>query len=120
VISVGELMSDPDFFEAVAVLRRSRTMSAGIASYPEMPDTILGSVQPADGETLETLPEGTKLADVIYVYTASDLRTVVADGYGDIVVDGGRRYQVNQVDEAFRRFGYNRAVCVAEALSADA
>lgn len=120
MISVVELMTDPDFFEPVVVIRRARAMSAGVGTYDETPDTIVGSVQPATGEALDTLPEGVKLADVLYCYTAADLRSIRADGYGDLIVDGGRRYQVNAIDQAFRRFGYNRAVCVAEALSADA
>lgn len=117
MINVAELMADPDFVQEIPIFRRTVTMTDGVASYPETPDTIFGSVQPADGEAVATLPEGALLSDAIYVYTASDLRALRADGYGDIVVDSGRRYQVQGVDEAFRRYGYNRAVCLAEAMS---
>lgn len=115
MIDVSELMADPDFVQEIPILRRTEVLTKGRASHPETPDTIYGSVQPAtSGELSVKLPEGTQLSDTIFVYTASDLRALKDGGYGDIVVDEGKRYQVFAIDEAFRRFGYNRAVAISE------
>lgn len=117
MIDVSEVLSDPDLVEEIQILRRTCTLTAGVPSYAEVPDTIYGSIQPAEGEILTILPEGTLLGDAIMIYTNADLR---ADGPGtvsDVVLDGGRRYAVHAIPESFRRYGYVGAVGVAEAMS---
>lgn len=120
MINVAELLADPDFVEEVAVLRRTMPVgSTGRGSLVETADTIVGSVQDGtDPETLAKLPEAARWSDVVTVYTADRLEAEAVGGYGDVVLVDGRRYLVKLIDENFRRFGYVRAVCVAEALSA--
>jgi len=119
---VHRMLSNPRYVQRIEVKRRRCTMEDGFASYAETDDTIYGSVQPAPGETLKVLPEGTKLDDVIVIYTAKDLRSQATTddsgtGYGDVVLDSGRRYECVMC-ESWRRYGYVKAICVAEALSA--
>lgn len=114
-IDVSFLCFDPDFASAIQVKRRASTVN----NYGEnqlTPTTIdaVGSVQPADGETMERLPEAMRSGDVISVYTMTRL---YPDGpgtqYTDIVVWNGDDYQVKKC-EPFGNYGagYYKADCI--------
>lgn len=61
---------------------------------------VLGSVQPLNGRELENLPEGQRVKESIKIYTATELKTVdeVNQIKADVVIDGGKRYEVQTVD----------------------
>ena len=68
--------------------------------YPSAVDGPLrASVQPADGEALETLPEGERTSDAILVMTRTPLRTgsQFEGTRADEVIVDGVRYQVRTV-----------------------
>lgn len=60
--------------------------------------TIKASVQGADNEVLQTLPEGDRTKEVYVLYTTSELKTVVTGlSNPDIVVIDNKEYQVIKV-----------------------
>lgn len=117
MINVADVLADPDFVEEVTVLRRTLTMTAGVASYGELEEAIFASIQPASGEDLKTLPEGHQLDDAIMVYTTAELRADAPSRAADGLVVRGRRYIVRSVPQPFRQWGYTGAVATAEAVS---
>lgn len=60
---------------------------------------IRGSIQPADGEEVQLLPEGNRHADMLAFYTKTELRT--ADQHAgtpaDRVIFDGKTYEVKSV-----------------------
>lgn len=87
----------------LSVERRSGSYVNGIwtAAAPTV-FTIKGSAQPA-GENVELLPEGVRERDAIVIYTATELLTTRSPsntgGIADRVLFGGRRYEVQNVDD---------------------
>jgi len=96
MISVAELMLDPDFVRTFTVRRaRGAFADEGVYSSTYQNMTIVGIVQPASPRELLMLPEGSRLKDVIAVWSNLEMR--VADGdklESDIVVVDGKTYRV--------------------------
>lgn len=120
-LDVTELLSDPDFIDALGVIRRSVAFSAGAAVVTDAPEaTIYGSVQPAGADDLELLPEGTRLHDSLVLYTLAAVAPQTDDGPGDVLVWKGYRWVVRAVPEDWSHFGagYRKALAVKEAVHA--
>ncbi len=63
-----------------------------------VPFTIKASVQGADNEVLQSLPEGDRTKEVYVLYTSTELKTVVTGvSSPDIVVIDSKEYQVIKV-----------------------
>lgn len=94
------------------IFRRDLTVKRiGIGDYQKVDDgpalwvdgaetsfTIKASVQGADNEVLQTLPEGDRTKEVYVLYTTTELKTVVTGlSNPDIVVIDNKEYQVIRV-----------------------
>lgn len=121
LIDVSELLTDPDFTSTVTLIRRASTVNTyGENVMTETQSTITAVVQGANTESLERVPEGARLSDLIDVYYKGQLTAESPSGYADIIVWGGKRYQVFEVVEDFMNFGagFTKAVCKLEAVNA--
>lgn len=121
LIDVSELLTDPDFTNTVTLIRRASTVNTyGENVMTETQSTITAVVQGAGTESLERVPEGARLSDLIDVYYKGQLTAESPSGYADIIVWQGKRYQVFEVVEDFMNFGagFTKAVCKLEAVNA--
>lgn len=121
LIDVSELLTDPDVTNTVTLIRRASTVNTyGENVMTETQSTITAVVQGANTESLERVPEGARLSDLIDVYYEGQLTAGSPSGYADIIVWGGKRYQVFEVVEDFMNFGagFTKAVCKLEAANA--
>lgn len=121
LIDVSELLTDPDFTNTVTLIRRASTVNTyGENVMTETQSTITAVVQGANTESLERVPEGARLSDLIDVYYKGQLTAESPGGYADIIVWQGKRYQVFEVVEDFMNFGagFTKAVCKLEAVNA--
>ena len=121
LIDVSELLTDPDFTNTVTLIRRSSTVNTyGENTMIETPSTITAVVQGANTESLERVPEGARLSDLIDVYYKGQLTAESPGGYADVIVWQGKRYQVFEVVEDFMNYGagFTKAVCKLEAVNA--
>jgi len=100
VIDVSELMSDPDFVRAFSIMRPTLTVAnEGVASSTYATTQLTGIVQPASDNELKLLPEGSRLSDVIAVWSHSEIRA--GDGStieSDVILVDGKRYRVIKAD----------------------
>jgi hypothetical protein len=121
LIDVSELLTDPDFTNTVTLIRRSSTVDTyGENTMVETSSSITAVVQGANTESLERVPEGARLSDLIDVYYKGQLTAESPGGYADIIVWQGKRYQVFEVVEDFMNYGagFTKAVCKLEAVNA--
>ena len=121
LIDVSELLTDPDFTNSVTLIRRSSTVNSyGENVMVETSSTITAVVQAVGTETLERVPEGARLSDLLDVFYKGALHAESPGGYADVIVWGGKRYQVFEVVEDFMNFGagFTKAVCKLEAANA--
>jgi hypothetical protein len=121
LISVSELMTDPDFVNTVLVITRVSTVNQyGENSLTESTATTVGSVQPANGKEIERLPEALRTKNVRKFWIKGDISTGSSGGgYPAILSFAGKRYQVIQVfDWSNFGQGYNEGLCVAEEVNA--
>lgn len=121
LIDVSELLTDPDFTSTVTLIRRASTVNTyGENVMTETQSTITAVVQGANAESLERVPEGARLSDLIDVYYKGQLTAESPSGYADIIVWQGKRYQVFEVVEDFMNYGagFTKAVCKLEAVNA--
>lgn len=120
LIDVSELLTDPDFTNTVTLIRRASSVNSyGENVLTETSSSITAVVQGANTETLERVPEGARLSDLIDVYYKGVLHAESPSGYADVIVFGGKRYQVFQVIEDFMNFGagFTKAVCKLEPVN---
>ena len=118
LIDVSELLTDPDFTNSVTLIRRSSTVNSyGENVMTETSSTITAVVQGAGTESLERVPEGARLSDLIDVFYKGALHAESPGGYADVIVWSGKRYQVAEVVEDFLNYGagFTKAICKLEA-----
>lgn len=121
LIDVSFLLTDPDFTNQVTLIRRSVDINTyGEGQLTETQSTITAVVQGDNAETLELVPEGARLSDMITVWCRGQLTAEQPGGYADIIVWGGKRYQVKEVSEDFMNFGagFTKAICMLEPVNA--
>lgn len=122
LIDVSDLLRDPDFTNVVTLIRRAATVNThGENVLTETSCMITAVVQGVNTEQLTKMPEGARMSDMINVHTRGQLYAESPNGYSDIIVWHGRRYQVYQVIEDFMNFGagYTQAICVLEPVNAN-
>ena len=120
LIDVSDLLRDPDFTNVVTLIRRTVTVNEhGENVMTENACYITAVVQGDNTETLDKLPEGARLSDILTVFYRGTLTAERPGGYADIIVWQGKRYQVKEVVEDFMNYGagFTKAYCVLEAVS---
>lgn len=120
LIDVSELLSDPDFVDLISVIRTSYTMSGdGLSVRTEaVVSGLLGSVQPASGDTLTLVPEESRVDGMMEVWTTYPLRQAGEGIEADRILWKGKRLLVTKLDD-FGNYGagYNHAVCTVEGVT---
>jgi len=118
-IGVTELMSDPDFVDAMQVITRLPSINfLGENSLRESVLDTVGSIQPADFKTLQRLPEELRVADVSSFFFKGQIIATAPGKYSSILVFKGKRYQVQTVaDYSNWGPGYTEGTCIAEVPS---
>ena len=117
LLDVSGLLLDPDFTNVVTLIKRLATVNQhGETVLTETPCYITAVVQGDNTEVLERLPQGARLSDMITVYYRGQLQAESEGGYADIIVWGGKRYQVKEVSEDFMNYGagFTKAFCMLE------
>jgi hypothetical protein len=94
-VDITDLLADSDFVDPVTLIHRTPHVNEyGENRLKEQGFSIVGSVQPIDGETLARLPDALRVADIMHFWIRG---RIVADGsaqYPDILVHNGKRYAV--------------------------
>lgn len=102
LISVAELLSDPDFVDQVTVVRQVQAVGKdGIARMSEIRTTILASIQSASGDDLTMLPDLARTESTFEVITTFPLLTATDATAADEVIWRGQRFTVINIG----RFG---------------
>lgn len=115
-IDVSELLTDPDFVEAVIVNRTDLTMQdTGVAAQTVTTfPGVLMSVQPASGQALMLLPEAQRTDGMYEVWTQFELRSSQDNPahLSDKIIWKGRTLLVTKLDD-FQNYGqgYSHALC---------
>lgn len=118
MIDVSEIVTDPDFLEEVTLIRRAAMVdNFGDNTITETETTVEMVVLAGSGETLKRLPDGVRLTDAINIFYAEHLNAQTPGGYPDVIVRGGRRYQVQNVFD-YGTSGYWEADCLLDGVSA--
>jgi hypothetical protein len=99
LISVAELLVDPDFVDAVTIIRSVQTVdSFGMAQASQTPMQIIASVQAAGSDALQILPDLERADGAIEVLTQTPLMVATDTTAADIVLWRGRQWMVRSVD----------------------
>jgi len=115
-VDVSELLHDPDFVDAMAVVTRFPSVDLrGQLSLREETVNAVGSVQPASGKTIQRLPEEFRVANVSSFWFQGNIIATAPGKYSSIIVFKGRRYTVQTVfDWTNWGAGWCEGTCVAE------
>jgi hypothetical protein len=111
VINVGELMSDPDFAQQITLRRPTLAVAnEGEASYTYQERCLTAIVQPAKPSDVAQLPEGSRVGDIISVWSGGEISAGNgASVEADVLVVDGRHFRVIKA-ENWGRNGYFRAL----------
>ena len=115
-LDVTELLCDPDFVDEVQhVSRRSQVNSFGENIITQVSEPTVGSVQPADGKTIERLPENLRVSNLMSFWLQGTIVASAPGKYTDILVFRGQRFQVVTVfDWTTWGAGWCEGLCIAE------
>jgi len=114
-IDVSDIVGDPDFQDSVTLIRRTSVVnSTGRNVLAESSSTVRMVVQPAKPDDLQRLPDSVRRQDAINVWYRGSLSADAGGVYPDIVVWGGKRFQVQTADP-FGNWsngnGYTESIC---------
>lgn len=118
LIDTSELLVDPDFTDTATLIRRSSSVNTfGENELTETSSLITVVVQPGDKDMLERVPDAVRLMDTITVYYRGELLLESVDGYPDIIVWQGQRWQV-KATTGFGNWGvgYTKTLCMLEPI----
>ena len=102
LISVAELLSDPDFVDQVTVLRNVETVGDdGLVSYATQSIAILASIQAMGGDDLTVTPDLARTGGSYEVITTFPLATATDLNKADTVLWRGIEFVVTSIG----RFG---------------
>ena len=119
-IDVTELLSDPDFVDAMQVITRYPSVSTlGEVSFGMSVVNSVGCVQPADYKTVQKLPDSLQVEDVSSFWFKGAIIASAPGKYSSVIVFRGQRYQVQTVaDYSNWGEGYSEGTCVVEVPAA--
>lgn len=102
LISVAELLSDPDFVDTVTVVRNVETIgNDGMVSYTTQQTTILASIQAMSGDDLTITTDAARTSGSYEVITTFPLATATDTNKADTVLWRGSEFVVTSIG----RFG---------------
>lgn len=113
LIDVSDIVADPDFQDAVTLIRRVSSVNAyGENEITESSSSVSMVIQPASPDDLQRLPDSVRRRDAVTVWYRGELSVDANGVYPDVIVWVGKRYQVRDT-EPFGNWGvgYVKAVC---------
>lgn len=111
MISLVELMADPDLVESVTRIQRVQTTNSyGETTVTPTSSSILAVVTSPSKPGVMRFEDAQTYADVIRVVTASPLNGAVAGQQPDQIVWKGQTYIVSMVND-YQSFGFSDAIC---------
>ena len=120
---VSRYMIDPDFMDAVTIIRRTAQSvdQYGRSSYTETSIQAYMSVQGTREERLNRESDSAWLTNAIDVYYAGVLFAESQGGYADVVIWRNKRYQVEAVVDNYSNYGagWTHAMCRLEDVNND-
>jgi hypothetical protein len=105
-LDMSELINDPDFCRTFTRIRRTQALAneGQAVTTPGTPIPLSGVIEPASQADLKLLPEGTRLVDMVGIFTTGDVRVGSSADASDIVVVDGVKYLALHVED-FRAVG---------------
>jgi len=115
-IDVTDLLADPDFVDSMTVITRYPIInSLGENILRETRFDTVGSIQPADYEEIQKVPDALRVANMMVFYFKGKIDTSSPGKYSSVLVFQGQRYQIKTVaDYSNWGAGYSEGTCVAE------
>lgn len=111
MISVAELMSDPDLVQTITRTQRVQTINAyGEVAVTSTSTSILAVVTSPGKTGLMRLEDAQTYQDTIRVVTSSPLNAGVVGQQPDLIVWNGQTYIVVLTND-YQAFGFTDAVC---------
>jgi hypothetical protein len=112
-IDLTDIITDPDFLDAITLIRTFVTVDDhGRAIPTESQRTILASVQPASAAALLLLPEASRLGSSLQIYTVEPLVSLQQSVYADRIVFQGSAYYIHTLNDYSNwGAGWVSAVC---------
>jgi hypothetical protein len=107
-LDLSELVNDPDFCRSFSRIRRTQSLAnEGQASTtPGTPVDLIGYIEPASQADLKLLPEGTRLVDMVGIFTVGDVRIGDQSSPADLVVVDGVKYLALHIEDFRASGGY--------------
>lgn len=121
LVDVTELLTDPDFTDAVTRIRRSGSANGfGENALTETSETLTVVIGNLGKSAAAILPQGVRISDALLVYYQGEIRNEAAGGYADVIVFGGQRYKAVDVIESWMHMGagFTATLCIREAVYA--
>lgn len=118
-LDLSDIITDSDFADKVSIIRRTAVVDqTGINIITEEIIETLGSVQPPSAGEVMRAPEGLRSKDLKSFWVRQELLARVEDGYPDVLVFNGRRFQIISVQN-WNNFGtgYSQGICVDEGVA---
>lgn len=118
MIDVSDVLDDPDFMQTFTRYRCTRALAHHGESTPtyDSGTPLQGVIEPASQADLQVLEEGTRLSDVVAVYTKADVRIGDSSNAPDVVLVNGARHVCLHIED-FRSNG-NYVRVLAQRLAA--
>lgn len=116
LIDTTELLFDPDFVDALTLIRRVPSVdSFGQSSTTDTPFATIGSIQPITGKAAQRLPEELQFSDVRSFWIKATIQTDGSGIYPDLISWNGENYAIKIVF-AWTNWGagWCEGVCVRE------
>ena len=110
MISISEMMNDPDFSQDFIIYRKRPSWVKGKTVLAEDPPLIITGVVIAAGTwDLQQVPEGDRIAGIMAFYSTNPLYVTQSAQISDEIVWNGERYKLLQVSD-YRDYGYYKAL----------
>ena len=98
MLNVRSNLNNRFFAQQFDCLHRTQIINNyGESTLSESAFNITASIQPTSGRELYFMPESAMLTENITIFSKEKLVSAAQNGYGDIVIYQGQRYQVAKV-----------------------
>lgn len=111
-LNITFLLRDPDLSTTVEMIKRTSTLVKGVNTVTDSdPVTYRAVVQGVGTEDLKRVPEGAQYSDLKKIYIKEYITAQRGkDGYSDVFIIDGNRYEVLSVDD-FMSYNRNNGHC---------
>jgi len=97
MISVGEIIFDPDFLQEITVQRKLGEWVKGRFVEEQSTLVFTGIVCPANAQEISQVPEGDRVTGMMKFHTIDEVFTTIETGTSDVIIWRGKHYRVINV-----------------------